>query len=446
MGDLSSKTVLIYDYGTSLALARRLSSEFGRVLYYRPWKEADAVTSLKMVGEGYPEIEVVEHFFDVLNEPDLFVFPHIYDGDLQRDLVNRGKRVWGSRHGDIYELDRMKFKRALKEVDLPVVPFTRCRGMTALRAFLNEHEDRWVKTDMRGDGETWHHHNYSTSSAKLDAMDYFYGPLKEEVSFIVDEEIESIVEVAYDGFLITSPDGQPQFPTIGFEGYEDKNMAHILAAAPYDELSQTVRTVNDRFAPLLSKHFYRGAWGTEIKQCEEPNEFYFIDATCRQPSPPGEIIMEQILNLGEFMYEGAEGNLIELEVKDKIGVQLQLHSGWAGANAEPVEVPEEIDQWVKLDSAYRDEEGIQWVLPRIPDDPVVGWTKIVGSVVATGKDIRSAIELCIERAKAICSFDSKYQAACLLECLKRIEEGEKEGISFPVSAPKPKELLDVVGK
>lgn len=445
MADLSDKSVLVYDYGSNITLAERLTREFGEVLYYRPWKQADAKTNDKIIGEGIEGVTVVEHFYDVVHRPDLFIFPHIYDGDLQVDLVNRGKRVWGARRGDIYETDRMAFKRALKDVGLPVVPFKRCRGITALREYLLENEDKWVKTDMRGDGETWHHQTYQLSAAKLDAMAYFYGPAKEDVGFIIDDPIDSIIEVAYDGYMITSPDGQPQFPNIGFEGYEDKNMAHILAAAPYSDLGETVREVNDQFAPLLAKYFFRGAWGTEIKQCEEPTEFYFIDATCRQPSPPGQIIMEQVTNLGEFMYEGAEGNLIPIEIEEKVGVQLQLHSSWAGANHEPIQVPEKDRRWYKIEDCYRDEDGIDWAVHASPDDPIQGWKKIVGSVVALGPDIKTAVELVIERAKELKSFDCSYQTSCLLECLKRIEEGEKNGVPFPVSAPKPKELLDVVG-
>jgi hypothetical protein len=442
MGELSDKTVLVYDYGGDLSLALRLAQEFGRVLYYRPWKEDNAVTSNKMVGVGYDQIEVVPDFFEVLNEPDLFVFPHIYDGDLQRDLVNRGKRVWGSRKGDIYELDRLKFKAALKKVGLPVVPYHRCQGMSQLRSYLREQDDKWVKTDMRGDGETWHHTNYAMSSHKLDAMDYFYGPFKEEVTFIVDDSIESIVEAAYDGHFITSPEGQPQWPQIGFEGYEDKNLTHILAACPYSELAEPVRDVNDRFGPLLAQYYYRGPFGTEIKVTDDGH--YFIDATCREPCPPGQIIHCMIKNLGKVMYHGAEGELVDYDIDEPVGVQVQLHSNWAGANHEPVMVPKQMEDWVTVEESYRDDDGIRWALTKTPDDPIEGWRRIIGAVVALGKTVEDAIELAVERCKQLESFNTLYQCESLLECLKRIEEGEKEGVRFPVSAPKPKQMIGLL--
>lgn len=438
--DLTNKTVLVYDHGCSVALAIRLAREFGRVMYFKPWKESDSVSSLKMIGTGYEGVEVPEHFFDVVDEVDLFVFPHIYDGDLQKDLVSRGKRVWGSRHGDIYELDRMKFKNGLKQVGLSVVPFHRCTGTDELREYLRENEDKWVKTDMRGDGETWHHTNYRLSRAKLDAMDYQYGPFKDMVGFVVDDSIDSIVEVAYDGFMITSPDGMPKFPELGFTGYEDKNLSHIVACSKYGQMSDIVRDVNDRFAPLLTPHEYRGAWGTEIKVTDEG--YFFIDATCRQPSPPGQVIMELVGNLGELFYHGADGEVVDLEIEDEVGVQVQLQSDWAGTNHEPVEVPEEIEQWVKLEECYRDHDGVQWIIPRVVSDPIIGWRKIVGSVVATASDIASAIELVSERCEQIKSFDTKVQLSSLRECLKRIEEGNQEGVKFPVTAPEPEEVLE----
>lgn len=440
---LQSKTVLVYDHGNYVETAIRLTREFGRVLYFKPWKAAGPKTNDLIVGDGYDNVERVEHFFDVVNEVDLFVFPEIYDGDLQLDLERRGKRVWGSRKGEEFEYKRGLFIETLEQVGLPVSQFKKCIGVTELREYLSEHDNQWIKIEMRGDRETWHHENIKISTPILDALAYFYGPVKELVPFWVFESVDSDIEAAYDGFLVTSPELRPQFPTTAFLGYEDKNQAHIVHAVDYDQLPEEVRMVNDKFAEPLAERWFRGAFGTEIKIVSELRDegVFFIDATCRQPSPPGEIILEQAENLGELMYYGAEGNLVEIEKSHDFGVSVNLYSDWAGSNHLPVQIPDAIRQWVKLSESYR-HDGIDWVIPKIVNDPVTGRRENIGCVVALGDSIEEAIETVTQRCEELTSFDTTYQISSLGECLRRIREGEKHGIKFSNSRiPSPSTVL-----
>jgi len=320
---LKSKTVTVYDYGNNLALAERLSREFGHVNYFKPWKDTSPETLKLVVGDGLDTVHRVKDFFapEVLHGTDLFVFPDIYDGDLQRDLISRGKRVWGSGMAEQFEYKRELFSNTLKEVGLAVSPYVVCVGVSALEKELKSHDDLWVKLNLRGDGETWHHENYALSKRKIEALRYQFGAVNEMVRFTVCETIPTTIEAAYDGFMVTSPDGSPQFPKKGFLGYETKNLAHILNAIDYDDFPEQVREVNEKFAPKLAKFFYRSAWGTEIKIADDGKN-YFLDATCRQPEPPGSIVMEQVKNLGEFMYHGAAGELRELEIEQPFGVSV----------------------------------------------------------------------------------------------------------------------------
>src|SRR5690348_306912 len=328
MADLSQKTCLVYDYGYNIALARRLSREFGKVRYFYPWKTSDAESIKLSIGEGFPEIERVRNFSDVIHKTDLFVFPNIYDGDLQNDLVSRGKRVWGSRRAERLEYDRPFFYKTLEEVGLPVVPYEVLTGVDSLESYLRDNDDKWVKLNLRGDDETWRHYTWETSKMKVWALRQRLGPVSEIVVFTVVDNIESIVEAAYDGFMVASSTGEPQFPDIGFLGYEDKDTTHILTAIPYDDFSDSVREVNDKFSPVAARKFMRSGFGTEIKIVEEGDEqlSMFLDFTARQPRPPGEIILEQVTNLGEFFYHGAEGELIPLEIEEICGVQVILYS------------------------------------------------------------------------------------------------------------------------
>ena len=280
--DISKLTATIYDHGNNVALAERLTREFGTVNYFAPWQKSSPETLDKVVGDGLKNVNRVLHFFDpdVLHHTDLFIFPDIYCGDLQRDLISRGKLVWGSGMSEGLEFKRSLFAETLKEVSLPVSPYKVCVGMTELREYLKENEDQWIKVGMRGDGETWHHDNYTLSARKLESMDYLYGAVKELVRFTVCETIPTSLELAYDGFMVTSPGGKPQFPSIGFLGCEVKNRAHIIHAIDYDDFPDEVREINDKFAPKLAEKFFRSPFGTEIKVGDDGKN-YFLDATLR---------------------------------------------------------------------------------------------------------------------------------------------------------------------
>ena len=442
MTDLSKLTCTLYDYGNNVALAERLSREFGRVLYFRPWEDSSPESLRKSVGDGLEKVERVLDFFDpeVLHHSDLFIFPDIYSGDLQLDLVNRGKRVWGARSAEDFEYKRELFAKTLKQVGLPVAPYRILVGTTALKKFLIANKDLWIKVDMRGDGETWNHQNWDLSKRKVEGLEYKYGPLKELIRFTVCDSIATSQELAYDGFMVTSPTGKPQFSDFGFLGYEDKCMSHILTAVPYDDFPVEAKDVNESFAPKLAEKFFRSAWGTEIKIAEDGNN-YFLDATCRQPSPPGEIIMEMVSNLGEFMYHGAEGNLVPLQIEKPFGVQVMLYSAWAKTNWLSIEIPDEIKRWVKLyNYCYCD--GAYQCIPKAVTQPDPIGNDQNGSVVALGDSIQEAIDNVKEYCEQVKGFDVTKQIESLMEGLRRIKEGEKQGIPFADDVPEPESILD----
>jgi hypothetical protein len=442
---LKNKSVCVWDYGNNVSLAKRLTREFGQVRYFSPWQSTAPETVNLVVGDGLKDVERVKNFFDpdVLHGTDLFIFPDCYCGDLQRDLISRGKRVFGSGMSEGYEFKRELFAKTLAEIGLDVAPYTVVIGTTALRKHLEENENLWIKVSMRGDGETWCHENYTLSKRKLEALEYMYGPVKEFVRFTCCESIPTSIETAYDGFMITSPDGKPQFPTTGFLGYETKNLAHILTAIPYKMFPDAVLDVNKKFAPKLAEKFYRCNFGTEIKIGDDGKN-YFLDATLRAPEPPGSIVLEQVQNLGEFMFHGADGKLIELEIEKQFGVQVMLYSGWARSNWQTVEVPEVIDRWVKLyRCCYAD--GAYQVVPKEVKNPYSDGHEQIGAVVALGDTIAEAIEQVREHCDQVKGFDVTNQIEALAECLARIQAGEKENIQFADEVPEPVTALENAG-
>lgn len=442
MSECSDKIATVVDYGNHVELALRLSREFKKVNYFRWWKDDRPVSTKLAVGDGFPEITRIRHLFDwsVMSETDIFIFPEIYDGDLQLDLERRGKKVWGSRRAERYEYDRPLFLKTLKEVGLPVPEYKIATGMSELKRIMADNDDLWIKVNLRGDDETWHHINWNMSQRKLESMEYRYGPLKEDIEFTCVWGIDSRQEAAYDGFLVTSPDGKPQFPEIAFQGYEVKSRAHILAAIDYDKLADPIKEVNAAFAPVLAKKFYRSAWGTEIKITDD--SFIFLDATCRQPDPPGPILLEQIKNLGEFIWHGSEGELIPLEIEKPFGAQVALFSSWGDGNYQPFEIPEEIRRWVKVYGACQTKEGI-FGLPQVICNPAPNGNESVAVIIGLGDTVEEAIDAVKENCEGIEAFDTTPAIDALAEALSRIHQGQEEGVHFgnkPI--PEPASILE----
>lgn len=434
--DISQRTALVYTYGDDIPLARRLAREFGLVKIFCPWKNKYPESVRLAIGTGFPDIVRVRNFSDAINTTDLFVFTDIYDGDLQRDLVNRGKRVWGSRRAEELEYDRPLFLQTLEKVGLPVPDYQICHGIDALENYLKDNEDQWVKLNLRGDDETWRHINWEFTKRKIEYLRYRYGPIGEDLVFTVVANIQSIIEAAYDGFMVTSPDGKPQFPNIGFLGYESKNKAHILTAIPYEAFPEVVRHANDLFAPEAARHFMRSAFGTEIK-VDKKGVGHFLDFTARQPSPPGEVIMEMVKNLGRFFWEGSEGNLIPLEVEDLFGVQVNMFFDRPKTTHASVDFPEEYEHCVKFGRCCMRDGKIN-LLP-VSDDRDI--PKDIGSVVTTSDSIEGAIDMAKEVCDTIKCDGLTFEVNSLAECLRRIKEGEKEEIPFAEEVPEPETVI-----
>lgn len=437
MDDLSNKTALVYDCGLCVELALRLAREggFGRVLYFMDWKQNLPVSAKAIVGDGFDEIERVHDFFDAVPDTDIFIFPDVMNGDLQLHLEGLGKRVWGSRRAEKYELRRSLFKETLKEVGLPVNPYEVIVGIRALREYLKSHDDQWVKiSTYRGDGETWHHKNYRLSSAKLDALQYWYGPVADRISFMVEEELETDTEVAYDGFSIHG-----QYPKLGIQGYEAKNEAYIATLMEYGEMPDQVRMVNEAFAPVLKRERYANMWGTEIRVLDGVG--YFTDATTRFPLPPGEIELELFSNLPQIMWHGSVGDLVEIEPAAKFAAQVMLYSRWAGENWQPMDIPDDARRWVKL-MISSNPDG-PYVCPEHKRNPLPSVNEEIGSVVGLGDTIEDAIEAVGRNLEGVGGFDVDVSLEPLATCLKSIHSAEDNGMEFtPQPVPEPAVILE----
>src|SRR6266550_4636983 len=258
--DLSSQSVLIHDSGgLFLPLAFRLARDFGRVSYYVPNTAAFPTPYLSALGDGFDEID-------------------------RREDFRQEQREWG----------------------LEVPEYEVVRGLWELRDFLALHDGWFVKVSRwRGLTETFQFHAGPRGEGLLDALAVKLGPLEAEFPFIVEAPIDAVVETGIDEFCI---DGQ--WPETVVQGLETKDRCYIGAVTPMSKMPQAFRDVNEALAPFLRQVGYRNAFSAEVRITEDERAF-LIDPCSRFPTPAGECLLELIDNLGEVMWHGANGELVE---------------------------------------------------------------------------------------------------------------------------------------
>ena len=279
----------------------------------------------------------------VLKEIDLFVFPDIGYGGLQKHLREVGKSVWGTFGVSRYELYRTKFLELLKQVGLPVAPSTKIVGLTSLHEFLKPKKDVWVKLNRyRECMETWHHRDIAHSERLLESLAVTFGGAKEHVVFVVQETIDTPIEIGYDGWSV---DGE--FPDRSFQGYEKKNELYLGSWLPNEKLPKEIRVVNEAIAPILRKAGYRCNLATEIRV--KGKEAYFIDPTFRMAGQTQEHLQETCVNLAEVYWAGANGGLLMPKFSHKVAAEATLHyQGHEPTEWKLLNIPPEARRWCKL--------------------------------------------------------------------------------------------------
>lgn len=413
----SDATVLVVDHSLFLPLAIKLVPDFKRVLYYTPFENAYPILNDAIIGDGFEGLERIDDIFEHLDEFQLAVFPDIRHSGLQKHLDSIGKRVWGSRNGDDLELKRMLLKQTQSARGLNVPKHRSIRGLDELRSLLKDTENVFVKiSQFRGLMETFHHIDYDHSLPLLDQLAVQLGPLQNEFPFVVEWPIDTEIEVGYDGFCI---DGQ--YPKIGLQGHEKKDLGLIASVMDYDDLPVQVTEVNDALAPVLRKYNYRNFLSTEIRV--KGDEGTLIDITCRGGIPSIESQMELWGNLADIIWEGSIGNLVEPDPTAQFAVEVMIHHKDDKTRWRILEVPDEAMDSIKPYSAcYHD--GL-YCFPPMPFS-----SEVVASIVATGNTLEEAVEQLKETAELFKDQPVVVQTDAIYDMLKSINTAEDEGIEF----------------
>lgn len=424
----------VIDYGTFIAVAEKLAETMNTVYYHSPFQTEyqDIRNCIKAC--GLDRVRRLDEFLDphVLDSIDLFVFPDIGFGGLQRHLRSLGKAVWGHMGADSLELFRSRFLEVLDEVGLPRAPSEVIVGLTALADYLKDNDNKWIKIDrFRGNMETWHHRNYKQSLRTLDGLAVIFGGAREDIVFIVQDEIESDLEIGYDGWCI---DGQ--FPSYSFQGYEEKNELYLGSVLDSADLPEEISVVNEAMAPVLRDYGYRCWWATEIRV--KDGVPYFIDPTPRMPGQTGEHQLETCTNFADVVWQGANGILIEPAFKWKFAAEATLH--YTQNQKDPnvhnewkvLEIPEDVRRWVKL-YGYCQNEGV-YHLPLEDTDEV-------GVVLGVGDDVELSLAHLQENIEALKELPLECHVGGFAGLLGSIKEAESQGITFGGRIPQPETIL-----
>lgn len=420
--ELSDKTVLVVDSGWYVELAPRLAREFDRVLYWSPWQGEFPYAQDAAIGSGLEGVERVKHLWDAMSSADLVVFPAEGFEDVQDAAEKSGKRVWGSGRGNYLEEDRIALKEYLKGKKQPVIPYEVLKGINALEAFLRDpmNDDTFVKLahGYRGDMETWHHVNWPRSMVWFFDLARRLGPMGATTTFMWEYPVEGF-EGGSDMLIVSG-----QYPEKLLIGYEIKDSCYVSTVKAYSYLATPLKAAWEALREYFVKVNYRNLVSTENRITEDETS-YMIDLAARFPWPPSGTEMENIVNLGEIMWHGSQGILVQPKFRYTYGVELNLSSPWLAQEWLAVEFPESIRDNVKLHSAVK--VGDQyWVRPQKGN----GETGYVGSVVALGNDFKRTCKFCVELASQVEGTRLEFDANDILKAEKTVREGEEHGIDF----------------
>lgn len=416
MKEVKDLNVCVVDHGLFLPIARRISRDVSKVFYFSPWEVSFPTTRSGLIGTGFDDIERTDSVWSVKDDCDLFVFPDIGFAPMQNELISQGKAVWGARFGDAIETDRKRFLETIEGIGLDVPSFHVCEGFTELKGYLEDKEDKWIKTSKwRGDLETFHWRNWSQDELTLDLMAAQLGPAKEILEFFVFDPIDTDIEDGYDGYCI---DGQ--FPSICVHGMEAKDKAYLGTIAEYSTLPHQLLDVNRAFGPVLAAEGYRSFMSTEVRISGE--DFFFIDPTLRAGSPPSQVMTELFDNYTEIIWRGANGECIDPEPTAQFGVQAIICVKGDKSNWRAFEPPAEIEPFIKCGNCAVI-DGKLCFPPDEYNEDTVGW------LVATGETIEDAIDSLKERSELLPDgVECKFHA--LVDLLQEVESAEDAGIKF----------------
>lgn len=428
MKDLSNISVCVCDYGYFLSIAQKFAESAKRVRYWSPTGAEFLSVDKCVIGTGLPDVIRCDDPFspEVVADTDLYVFPDIGMTDIQEQLRSLGKAVWGSFGATDLEIYRTKFLSWVKALDLPYSPYLPVYGLADLRKLLARVQNKWIKVDRyRAEMETWFHQDLLHSEAKLNDLAKRFGP--ERPTFIVQDVIDTKIEVGYDGWAV---DGK--YPNSTYQGYEGKNEIYLGAMTKYEALPQAVRDINEAISPTLRDYGYRNNIATEIRVLD--GQPYYIDPTMRMPGQTGEQLLETCSNFCDVVWHGANGEVLSPTWNFKFAASATIHNNECEPDEWKVlQVPKAVSRWTKLAHFCYHNEAFHFPPCH---------TAELGVVLACGNTIQEVFRNLKRNVSAFADEPVSFHLEKFFDLLDDIRAAERAGMKFSDgTVPTNKEIL-----
>lgn len=426
---VSDITFCVVDSGLFLPLAECLAKEAKRVILWSPDQRPFPSVKQAVIGDGFDNIERVRDFWPLLDEIDCFAFPDIGQSALQEHLVGIGKPVWGSRGGDVLELDREYFLNWLSEAGLGVPQYEVVVGWSALVDYLRDREDKYVKISrFRGDMETTHWRSWAQDEQWLYWLAINFGSVKEHIRFLVFDKIDTDLEIGADTYNV---DGQ--WPSLMLNGVEGKDKCYFSAVTRREDMPQQIQEILEAIGPKLSEFGYRNQISFEDRV--KGDKHYYIDATQRGGMPSSGSQQLVWKNFPEIIWHGANGELVEPEPAAKFTIECMITTKTGKDCWDEVEIDPELLPWARFSNcAFVD--GKFCFPPDETHEGELGWLVALGDTPTETFDrIKELADMLPDGLNA--------DVEALAGIIKEIDNMEKEDIPFTEAAiPEPATVLE----
>jgi hypothetical protein len=418
MKELSDTTFLCIDSGLYLPLAQCLSRQAKRVIWWNPDRRPARSVKQACVAKGFENIEVATHDFTPrLNEIDCVCVPDVGLNWFQQMFLKLNKPVWGSRSGDIYELDREFFMRTLKDLGLDVPTYKVVKGWTALKDYLSDKEEKFIKISyFRADLETKRWRSKDMDEPWLYWVANSFGPLKEEITFLVFDQIDTDIE---DGFDTINVRGK--WPNTVLHGIEGKDKVYLSAVKAREDLPEYSLRIMEAFSPLLAKRKYANQLSAEIRV--KDGKAFFLDFTGRA-SMPGSCTQYLIWqNFPQMVLAGAHGELVEPEAVASYSIECMVTSKAGEDGWDSMAIDGELFPWLNFSECCRRSDGVFAFPPNEFHSGDLGWLVALGETPTEAlKEAKRLADLLPDGLNA--------DVEALSDVIKETETMAKEGIEF----------------
>lgn len=281
------------------------------IKYWTSW-QADQKWDWYSIGLNYGHLDKVKYLAEWYSWADAYFFPDVTGQDELVFLksIYPKKSCFGSALAHKLEQDRWGLKKILKDIDIRFARSERIFGIDELRNYFIKNKDKFIKlSTFRGDVESFYAKDGESIDLKLDEIAQARGPFKNKVEFIIEDAINSDVEIGAD--LIFSKDDYQKPFLYGYECGKKFYFCHVS-----EELPLLLKDVMEKLKPVLKKLDYRSCISTEIK-CVDKNTSYFLDITCRLANPLCALFNTYITNWREAVIKTGLGEKVRLNFKHK---------------------------------------------------------------------------------------------------------------------------------